>query len=259
MKNAARFWERTRGKQRPILLAACLFITAGCGQGFQTQSSVCSDSNCTNIGSGQPAGGNPPVPDEANDAWKNLNVEGSISGGRFAQTPVITLDKDKKLIKLKLPMIASPFLILTREIQIAEIEGSKITWESMPDGSVSMVLTVPLDKYLRGLSFPRKDKLPNGEDLPGIAGGELPSLAVSLVPGRDINATIYLGPSTMAVFVNTPFDPVIRTPAIAVRDQTMTRTLGYFAIIPAVGNYDGGFFVSAALPDDIARIIDDIL
>lgn len=267
MKNAARIWERTRGKQRQPLLAACLMILStvllgsmlGCGgSGFQTKSTC--DTDCgTNTGAGGTSGDDPNSGSGGNQAWKNLDVEGTISGGRYAQTPVLTLDKDKKLLKLKLPMIPSPYLILTRELPIAEIEGSKITWESLPDGSTAMVLTIPLEAYLKGLSFRRKDKLPNGEDLPGIAGGELPSLAIGLVPGRDIKATIYLGPSTLAVFVNTPFDPTIRTPAIPIRDQTMTRTLGYFAIIPAVGNFEGGFYISAALPDDISRIIDDIL
>ncbi len=263
MKNAVRFRKRTRGGHLP-LLAACLLATAGCGQSFQAQNAACGPTGvCMNNGSsdgsnggGSGSGGSPGA---GNEAWKNLNVEGSISGGRYAQTPVVTLDKDKKLLKLKLPMVPNPYLILTREIQIAEIGGAKISWESMTDGSIAMVLSVPLAQYIEGLSFPRKDKLPNGEDLPGIAGGELPSLAVGLVPGRDIKATIYLGPSTLAVFVNTPFDPVIRTPAIPVRDQTMTRTLGYFAIIPATDAHEGGFYVSAALPDDIARIIDDAL
>jgi hypothetical protein len=156
-------------------------------------------------------------------------------------------------------MPPNPFLILTRDIHLPEIPGASISMETLPDGSMALVLNLPLEKLLRGVDIPRKGTLPNGEDLPGIAGGELPSFAVSLVPPRKTKATIYLGPSIVAMFVPTEFDPVIRTPAIPIRDQSMTRTLGYFAIIPAIGTNDGGFYISAALPSDIARIIDDIL
>ncbi|MCM2282180.1 MAG: hypothetical protein NDI61_10075 [Bdellovibrionaceae bacterium] len=231
---------------------------AGCGQGFQAQNQ-CPGGACQANDPGPTDPSDPAGSGDGSDTWKNLEVDGAISGGRYAQTPVLSLDKNKKLLKLRLPMIPSPYLILTREIPVAEIEGAKISWESLPDGSVAMVLSLPLDKYLKGLTFARRDKLPNGEDLPGIAGGELPSIAVRLVPGKDIKATIYLGPSTLAVFVNTPFDPVIRTPAIPIRDRTTSRTLGYFAIIPAVGDFEGGFYVSASLPDEIARVIDDAI
>ena len=38
-----------------------------------------------------------------------------------------------------------------------------------------------------------------------------------------------------------------------------TRTVGYFALLTGNSTQNGGFYLSAQMPDDLARIIDEIL
>jgi len=244
-------------KKQLLLTIVLTLVTSGCGQGFQSKTSCLDATQCENASNG-PGTGSPSKP---NQEWDNLQLDGAISGGRFAQTPVVSIDKEKKLLKVRLPMI-NPLLligILPGPMQIPELSGGTLSWESMSDGTPVMVVNIPLERFLKGLEVARKDRLPNGEPLPGVADGELPSIGINLLSGRNTRATIYLGPSVMAVFVNTPFDPVIRTPLIPIRDQGTARTMGYFAVIPAVGGFEGGFYLSFALPAEIARIIDDYL
>ncbi len=235
-------------------------MTSGCGSRFQGKGRSSSNTNANNS-----TGGNnlPGQGGNSDLTWQSLKMEGQISSGTYAQMPVISLDKENKMLKIKLPMIPSPYLLLVGQVAIPQIPGAIFSMETLPDGTPTMVLNVPLVKLIKGLDFPPVDTLPTGDKLAdlGVPGGELPSFAVSLVPvpkKKDIRATLYMGPEVVAIFVNTPFDPTIRTQGIPINDPETGQTYGYFAVIPASDTGDGGFFISAQLPPEVSRAIDDI-
>jgi hypothetical protein len=235
------------------LLCACMSAggLAGCGAGFQSTSLI--DSNGSLGSSPTPDGKSP-----SRSEWENLKVEGAVSDGRFEGTSALRLDKAKKELVIRLPMPANPFLDgAFVALPVPQMPGGQIDLEPLPEGGSALVLRVPLSAVLKGVNFAQPSKLPNGDPLPGVPDGELPSVAMDLTKLTDIKARIYLGPSVVGIFVNTPFNPMIYL-RFPIRNADNTRTWGYLYSIPAKhATNDGGFFLTVALPDDIARIIDD--
>lgn len=239
------------------LAAASLAICLGaCSPGFESAKSTCtgSTSSCANDSLGDGGNNNPggrPQP-----GWESVNIDGSINGGRFDRTKVVEVDKAAKMLVLRMPFIAGIQIGVQVPTPIPELPGATIGIEPSADGSSSLVLRIPLDKVLRGVDFLPKGRLPNGDALPAIPEGELPTLGLSFNQ-RDVKGALYLSPTVVGLFINTKFDPFIRL-TLPIRDQARTRTFGYFTSIPAKPGFDGGFFLSFALPDDLARAIDDL-
>jgi hypothetical protein len=227
------------------------FVLSGCGKPFEVKGFDPGKNSSSSL---------TPDMDDAGLAWKELQVDGNVSGGSFDKTSVVAIDKNSNELIVRLPMMANPFLDgMTLSAPVPQIPGASLGLESLPQGGSALALRVPLAYILRGVQFLPPSRLPNGDPLPAIPSGELPSTAVQLNSSKNIKATIYLAPTVIGVFVNTPFDPFIRL-TFPVRNAARTRTWGYFSSIPAKApNHDGGFFVSIALPDDIARVIDDHL
>jgi hypothetical protein len=227
-----------------------------CSPGFETAKSSCSGTatSCGNGSLGGGGGGN----GGGQTGWESVNVDGSINGGRFDRTKVVEIDKAAKMLVLRMPFIAGIQIGVQVPTPIPELPGATIGIEPNTDGSSSLVLRIPLEKVLRGVDFLPKGRLPNGDPLPAIPEGELPSLGLTFNNQRDIKGALYLSPTVVGLFINTKFDPFIRL-TLPIRDQARTRTFGYFTSIPAKPGFDGGFFLSFALPDDLARAIDDLL
>lgn len=197
---------------------------------------------------------------EPTSEWKSLSVAGAVNGGSFDQTQVVSIDKTAKQLVVRLPMMANPFLDgASLNIPIQAIPDASVGLDALPSGGSALALRLPLRYIVHGINFLNPARLPNGDPLPSIPDGELPSTAIQLSHSRNINASIYLAPTIVGIYVNTPFDPYIRL-TLPIRDAARTRTFGYFTTVPAKpGTADGGFFISIALPDDIVRIIDDNL
>lgn len=241
--------------------AAIAFLT-NCGPGFKMDpTAACgADVQCISGGGNTGPGDNtPPPPDNSGSGGKGATFEGEISEGIFEKTKAVDLDKETKMLKIKLPMMANPYLWgTTAELPIKEIPGAKLTVETAEDGTTSVVLHIPLAALIKGINFPPAAKLPNGDPLPGVPSGELPSLAVQLNATRKINATVYLSKQVVGIYVNTPFDPLVpfKFP-IKSKDG---KTIGYFFAVPAKKGttpVDGGFFLTTQLPDDLSRFLDD--
>ena len=255
---------------RPLYLARCstarslsigstlailmigFFSTAGCG-GFSGQNSSTALNNQAQVGNG--ATGSTPISAD----WNALDVNGAVSGGVFGQTPVLSLDKVTKELVVRLPMSPNAGIDgATIHIPVPQLAGAKIGLEALPNGGSALTLRVPLAVLMNGITTGLNPaKLPNGDPLPGIPDGELPAVAVALMPSSKINATLYMSQAVLAVFVNSPFDPTIGM-TFPIRDASREHTYGYFSTIPAKSKLaQGGFFLSIAIPDDIARVIDD--
>lgn len=230
---------------------ACLTLTA-CGPSFEAVQNLTSNGGGNGNNS---SGGGTTTP---NEEFQNMKVDGTVSGGSYGENEVIAIDKVKKELIVRFPILATPFMDPSLMVQVPDIEGAYFTMETMPDGSPTLALRIPLSKVLRGVEFLPPSALPNGDPLPGVPDGELPSAAVQLTR-TSTKATIYLSPSYVGVYVNSEFDPYIAL-TLPIRNQARTKTWGYFSTVPAKSpTVPGGFFVSIKLPDDIARIIDEVL
>ncbi len=237
------------------LITTLAMSAVACSPGFESAKTTCTgtSASCANGSLGGGGGGG-----STSTGWESVNVDGSINGGRFDRTKVVDIDKAAKMLVLRMPFIAGIQIGVQIPTPIPELPGATIGIEPSPDGSSALVLRIPLEKVLRGVDFLPKGRLPNGDKLPAIPEGELPSLGLSFNNSRDIKGALYLSPTVVGLFINTKFDPFIPL-TLPIRDQARTRTYGYFTSVPAKPGFDGGFFLSFALPDDLARAIDDLL
>ncbi len=229
-----------------------VLTTTACSPGFSTDTSAaCSTAACA---TGTP-GADPSTP---SPSWDAVEFDGAINGGRFDKTKVVEIDKVAKMLVVRLPFIAGLSIGAQIPISIPEIPGTTVGIEPSPDGTSALVLRIPLAKVLRGVDSLPSSRLPNGSPLPAIPEGELPSIGVSFNKSGTLKGALYLSPTVVGLFVATKFDPYIQL-TLPIRDAARTRTFGYFTSVPAKPGFDGGFFVSVALPDDLARAIDDLL
>jgi hypothetical protein len=252
--------ESTRTLKAKLLATTVLAsaLSAACAPGFETVTALtCMNGQSCSATNGSLSGGGTNGGSTSGD-WSAISMEGSINGGRFDRTKVVDIDKTAKTLVVRLPFIAGVQIGIEAPLPIKEIPGATIGIEPNTDGSSALVLRLPLAKVLRGVDFLQPGRLPNGDPLPAIAAGELPSLGLSLSRWADLKGALYLSPTDVGLFVNTKFDPTIRL-TMPIRDQARTKTYGYFTSIPAKPGFDGGFFISIALPDDLARAIDDLL
>ncbi len=232
------------------LLTACSGYKSSVGSTLADAGNGSTDTDGSNPGS--PLGG----------AWGKLEVAGSVGGNsEFKGSQVLKLDKVNKELVITLPLPADGYLNDTQlSLDLPKFPGTKVQLDPMEDGKAALTLHVPLASLVKGVDFGDPTKLPNGRPLPGVPDGELPSEAVRLTNLTDISATIYLGKNVVGVFVNSPLDPLADL-SFPIKNQDQTKTWGYLHTLKAstFRGSDGGFFIAVALPDDIARIIEDNL
>jgi hypothetical protein len=250
----------TQGLATIVLGLIVTALFSGCGAGFSAQSGLATPSSEQARGgdqNGRDGSGDNTAPGQI-DAGQ---YETKVSGGSFDGLKVVSIDWKSRMITFRLPMLASPiFDGASLEVPLPQIPGAFVGIETLQNGS-ALVVRMPLDRFLKGLKDADPSRLPNGDPLPGVPDGELPSLAldVSQLVGRssNIKSTLYLAPTVIGVFVSTPFDPFIRL-TFPLRNESK-RVMGYFSTVPKKTTFDGGFFLSFALPDDLARELTGLL
>lgn len=252
MKRQSTTRKQMTSKLSLLLMVGVMGGLTGCGQGFSSAGSSASGSNSSSSTGGS-------TDSAADQAFKSLSVDGTVSGGTDSTTQVISIDKTNMQVVVRLPLPLGTLSGATMTpMPINEIPGATIGLEATASGSSALTLRVPLEAYLKGIAFLPAGRLPNGDPLPAIPDGELPSIALQLSKLGGAKVTIYLAPSVIGLYVESPVNPYIGL-TLPIRNKAKTRTWGYFSSVPAKGTYKGGFFMSLAMPDDIARIIDDVL
>jgi hypothetical protein len=230
-----------------MICASASMSLVGCGSSFQAASGATAVSSLS-AGGGQTPGTN--TPGVGASEWDKLSMNGQVSAGRFASVQVISIDKVTKELVLSLPMPANPYLDGAMiDVPLVQLPGAHIHLDAIAGGGSALSLRVPLASILKGVAIGNPQSLPNGDPLPAVASGQLPSAAVSLsnVAGKNINATIYLAVSTLVSL------------SIPIKSEDKTQTWGYLTSVPAKTGQDGGFFISIHIPDAIARVIDNNL
>lgn len=232
-------------------------LFCACSQGGFSAAVPASSSNQSSqdTGGGSGGGTTPTTPPNSSPELDSLNMKGRISGGSYDQSLAIDLDKKKGEVLVYIPMTGLAGLEIT-ELEVSTAKGIKVGLARTPDGTQALAVRIPAKYILKGISTFPAGRLPNGDALPQIAGGELPTTALTLTRNGEARMHLYLGVETLGIFVETKFDPYIRL-TLPIKNEAGTRTLGYFSLIPEKISYRGGFFISVQLPRDISRILDN--
>lgn len=186
-------------------------------------------------------------------AFQRMQYQGKVSGGNNDGALVVDIDKVNGALLIILPLQVNP-LIGAVEGEVASLPGTKFMSYKDDKGATYFAVSVPLRYVIKGASFLTPARLPNGDALPQIASGELPSLALSIPGKNNVKFHIYIGVNVVGVFVSSPFDPYIE---LHFPIRRGIETIGYLHSIPAKSGFDGGFFLNTQMPVAIANIIDD--
>jgi hypothetical protein len=230
-------------------IVGSLSVLLACGGkgGFQTSTSATDGGNSgASAGSGNDS-------NSARTEFQKLQYKGYVSGGNNDGALVVDIDKAAGALLLILPLQMNSF-ISSIEGDVADVPGLKYMTYKDDKGASYIAITVPLRYALKGANHLPSARLPNGDALPQIVKGELPSVAVTL-PGKNrVQIHFFIGVKTLGVFVSSPYDPYV---ALQFPIRNGVETIGSVFSIPAKQGFDGGFFLSTQMPASIAGVIDD--
>ncbi len=183
-----------------------------------------------------------------------LDIDGEVNAGPFGTFSIIELDKLNNILSFNLPL---PFNPLGTEVEgdLRNLPGAKWAIRKNSKGNWELSLLIPIELIVNGVKFAEPAKLPNGDPLPGIPGGELPKVGLDIDRGR-FEGSLFLGVEAMGIFVPTPgFNPFLKL-TFPIKSKNQRKVLGYLSTVPEKRAFDGGFFLSFRIPDGLARLID---
>jgi hypothetical protein len=139
-----------------------------------------------------------------------------------------------------------------------------ITFTPMFDGTgkMKMAVRVPVKYLLKGITTVPATSLPNGDPLPAMPAGksELPSLALSFPSQNNTKISLYIGLSAVGLFMTLPDKAAFPLPiniTLPLKNSDKTRTFGYLTYVNAKNGHQPGLFISAVVPPEFARILED--
>lgn len=245
---------KTRNTQ--ILLAALcsVLLFSGCGKGFST-----TGLNTPLIQENNSQLDTPSTP--TTDPLARLDFKGQVDEpGEFNQKRVLDFDKQNGNFIIKLPLPFG-FFVGVLEVSIPSLPGA--TMQSVSDETGNyLALSIPARYILHGVQFLPSNRLPNGQALPSIPSGELPTLAISLPGKNDMRVHLYLGVNVFAAYLeldkfNNPRLSIIPRLTFPVKSRDGLKIMGYLSLISPTQANPGGIFVATPIPAELAKIIDD--
>ena len=232
-------------KKSLLLIVGLTAALAACAPGFNT-----------NSGSPHEDGqGIPNNPGTGNN-WNKVEFVGQTNGGEHDGKLVAIIDKAAQTLNLTLPLPTTISLVPR-----ANITGLPGAYISVVNQGLSEVLTViiPLKHLLAGQNQGAKERLPNGEKLPFVKGGELPRFAINFpgLSGHQIH--VYLSEGVAAVFAELPDFGMPIGGTVPVSNKQHTKTVGAIGYLIPQGNFAGGMYLAAQLPPDVKQALEDLL
>lgn len=222
--------------------------------------SGCAKNNSSTADSAPSTNGSLETPAPNGASWDQVSLEGKADGGMHDGALLFFIDKANQalVIQLPLPVIMFPFL---SNAVIPDMPDAKVTVITNPNGNKVLGVSVPLKYIVKGAEFVEPQRLPNGDPLPGVPAGELPGFAIQFPSNPDYQLHLYIGVNVAIVFVTLPnFNiPFYLLPEIPIYNKAKTKKVGTLKYIAPKGMYDGGLYLAAQLPADLARVIDDLI
>lgn len=231
--------------------------------GCTNQMESITKASCATCDNNQGNGGqnNGPIPPPVTvDPWAKMQKEmtgyANVAG---KSQKLIGINKAEKSVVLTIPFADN--ILPELEVEVPQLPGAKVVSRLNADQKTELQFSVPIKYLLHGGDVGDPERLPNGDPLPQIPGGELPAFEVS-IPIKNVTLHVYLGAEVLGIYVEIPFDPYVKLTLpikTSKKDGSQERTLGYLTSIPVKKPYRGGFFVSLKVPDDLARALDELL
>lgn len=245
---------------------------------FAANISCSSQSN----GSGAPAGtgGNNPQSSGgtggssgSSASWQSVVTQMDASANvNSYQYPSVQIDPNAQTISLLIPF-PSFFGINITPVLPSNIISNGVTISSttMPDGSAAWEITVPLKYVLNPNKYnlqPLSGTLPNGSALPDFPQfTQISGIQITVPQQSSLQVTLYIvsnaetnGISGVAAFVSIPgfTSPYIPEIEYNILNKAQSN-VGCIAIIPASGSYNGGVYVAAQIPSNIASTLNNLV
>ncbi|MBX3040448.1 MAG: hypothetical protein KF789_07075 [Bdellovibrionaceae bacterium] len=236
-----------------LLLAAGLM--GGCSSGFQGTSSA-SSTPSSGSNDGQNGGGNTP------DPIRNVDLKGYINGGNYDETQTFDFDRTRGELIVRIPLGMDPTVFIGTG-SVSQLPGVTFYTTMNSDGNYHFVISIPVRYVLRGVTTLPSNRLPNGDPLPMMPAGELPSVAFTLNPKSSRKAYLYMGVDAIGLYIESEWmtckagTPLCLSLSFPIRNQAKSKVVGYFSLLPGKNGATGGVFISSIIPPEIARILDD--
>lgn len=239
-----------------IITTSWLFTGCGSKSGFSSadNASIVPDGGGTDNNNGNNNGPGTEQPD-----WNKVDLDGYPTSLDFEGQLVIKVDKDNQALILILPIPAFAFMPFTSKLNIPEIPGAFITSYTNSKGDKQLAVSLPLQTVLKGAKFLPNQKLPNGDNLPFVPAGELPGFAIQFPQNPDYRVHLYVGVNVAAAFVELPGIDLPISALSRVKNGAKTKDVGAIGYIAPKGNFDGGLYLAAQIPDKMAAVIDDLI
>jgi hypothetical protein len=183
-------------KVTKAFLVAGLMLLPACGPdgGF---------SRLPSSGVEDPTNGQVPVPPE-----EVPDLKGFISGGIADRVQVLSLDAVKGELLISLPLGKSISVNLP-EMPIEKLPGARVYSSTSSDGTKYIVMAIPLKYVLRNVTTIPAGRLPNGDALPNMPAGELPTIAFSVANSSKVKIHLFVGMDAVAIFVDISLNTLI--------------------------------------------------
>jgi hypothetical protein len=251
---------------RIISTSALALIMSACGQGYKSTAGTTSGVGATTCNSAScGATGGVPTP-TAQQQLSRVDMQGTAGKGIFASMTFIKIDAVAQTLDLQLPMGSNPAGI-NLVYNIPQIPGATAGMLQDSSGNWFLGVKIPLSAIVHGVSLGNSQALPNGNPLPGVPGGALPSVELNIASIIPIH--LYIGKNVAAAFIELPqtdkymayLSYIPFQLSFDLKNSTNT-VVGVLAPIAPVttggGNYSGGVFVATKMPTAVANIIDSI-
>jgi hypothetical protein len=191
-------------------------------------------------------------------------VEGTISEGLYDGETVFHIDPVEKMLTLKLPILGLALMPgFLAQAPVPGIPGAWVELLPITDGNAGLELHLPLEFLISQIDKRDGSKLPSGDPLPVVPGGELPAFAVAMHPSPDVEVLVYVGPESVAILYWSPFDPFVSL-KLPIYMEGEPHPVGWFHAIPHKRvNFEvtyprGGFLLGVSLPPALRRQIIDL-
>lgn len=238
-----------------IAVSLISFITTGCGG----TDPLLTENSESSAGFGSEL---PPISSSPNIDSVDMKsrVDDSDNKLGFNGTLAFDLDKNRGEFVIMLPMPSG--VVFTPSGTFNKYPDISFTPIFDGSGKMKLAVRVPLKYVIKGLQFVPPARLPNGEPLPAMPAGkgELPSLALSFPAHNNTQISLYIGLSALGLFMTLPDKAALPLPiniTVPLRNQDKTRTFGYLTYVNAKKGHQPGLFISAIVPPEFARILED--
>ena len=216
-------------------------------------------SACSSSPGGYTANGAASSP-ATNAAWNSVPMQGIVTGGPWGNSLIYSLSQAAETITVQIPLPTAPPSAST-SLPVSEIPGATVTITQDSTGQWYFQLTLPLQLLVKGIAYQNPGILPNGQPLPAIPNGELPTITAHVTAnGSSMSFYVYGSAKYFAVFLPTPSFNAYVALQYPVMNSSNSEILGYFNTIPntTATSTNAGLYVALVFPAELQTLLNTL-